>query len=307
MSESQEETESIGATPETVSMQVTEQIKGHSEQQVLESINKAIDDQDSDQSKEQNDKEREDQTSVQKPLDISFTCPVCKEARLSLIQCMHCGDRILESDHLNPYQRLLLQPKPLYKDTAVQAAKEQLLVMFHPLKASRLNAHWSLKQRALICHDARTLQSISGSLTTYANYLRVLRVHHGSELQTAQDFNYNQELPQITPRNLWALSGNINSTQQPFNTQLYLLKSAFDELQEYDSYQERERLFNQGMRSILNRARKLANQLYRYNFQKPNLDLDQLMPELYALQEFESWLEKQRLHQALKVKHDIAL
>ena len=307
MSESQEETESIGATPKDISKQAIGQIKRHSEQQVLESINEAIDDQVSEQSKEQDGEETKDQTSVQKQLDISFTCPVCKEARLSLIQCMHCGDRLLESDRLNPYQRLLLQPKPLYKDTTVQAAKEKLLVMFHPLKASRLNAHWSLKQRALICRDAKALQRISGSLITYANYLRVLKINHGSELQTAHDFNYNQEFPHITPRNLWSLSVNPNSNQQTFNTHLYLLKSAFDELQEYDSYQERERLFNQGMRSILNKARKVANQLYRYNFQEPDLDLDKLMAELYALQEFESWLEKQRLHQALKVKHDIAL
>ena len=236
-----------------------------------------------------------------------FHCPLCKEERSSLIQCMKCGDRQLDTEALTPYQRLLLKPRPLYTDTMIQGAKEKLLIMFHPLKASRLNAHWSLKQRALICRDAVTLQSISGALITYTKYLKLLSLEYGSSITNVHDIDYHQTLSQNNSGKLWSLTQKRGFSKQLFNPQLYLLKSAFAELQEYDSYQEREKLFNHGMRSILNKARSIAKYLHLYNFQEPQLNLDELMFDLHALQEQEVWLEGQRLYQPLKVKHDIAL
>jgi hypothetical protein len=61
------------------------------------------------------------------------------------------------------------------------------------------------------------------------------------------------------------------------------------------------------MRLILNQARTIADQLYRYNMMEPTLDLDALMPKLYSLQQLESWLEGQRQQLSLKVKYDVAL
>ncbi len=239
--------------------------------------------------------------------ETSFICPECKEDRLSLIQCMYCGDRLVDTTMVTPYQRLLLKPCPLYNDQVIQAAKERLLVIFHPLKASRLNAHWSLKQRTLICRDANTLQKLSGSLITYTKYLQMLKSRFETKLDTLDPHKPLKELLDSNQSISWAINQSKTPEHAGFNPELYLVQSAYDELKEYDSYQERERLFNQSMRLILDQARKIANQLYRYNMLEPTLDLDALMPKLFRLQQLESWLEGQRQQLSLKVKHDVAL
>jgi hypothetical protein len=209
-------------------------------------------------------------------------CPNCGGLRDLIIQCMFCGDRIKDTETLSPYDRLQLDPKPLYHDNEIQAAKEKLLVTFHPLRASRLNAKWSLKQRALICRDAETLSRISCALLTYVYFLRSKRFVAGESLDWTHTKPSHNDLHQ--------------------NMSLYLLKSAFEELHEYDGYQERERLYNQTIRVLLKDAMRLGNLLYRID--KDLSLLETIVPEIEAMQHIEFWLDAQRRKMRLKVDFD---
>ena len=223
-----------------------------------------------------------EETADTKEVVAVFPCANCGACRGTIIQCKSCGDRIDDTESLSPYQRLALKPKALYHHSDIQSAKENLLIIFHPLKASRLNAKWSLKQRALICRDAKTLSSLSGALLTYVQYL------HNTHHQLSKLLDWNVPIP------------NINQHGQQIN--LYLLQSAFEELQEYDGYQERERLFNQTMRALLNEAIGIAHKLHSYD---GNLSsLEQLYAEIRAMQKIEYWLETQRQKMRLKIEGD---
>jgi hypothetical protein len=221
-------------------------------------------------------------SSVADQSKVDQYCPNCGIFRDMLIQCMSCGDRIKNTDMLSPYDRLQLDPKPLYHDNEIQAAKEKLLVTFHPLRASRLNAKWSLKQRALICRDAETLSRISCALLTYVYYLRSKQSITGESLDWTPTKPSHYDIHQ--------------------NMSLYLLKSAFEELHEYDGYQERERLYNQTIRVLLKDAMRLGNLLYTID--KDLSPLEVIIPEIEAMQHIEFWLDAQRQKMRLKVNFD---
>lgn len=209
-------------------------------------------------------------------------CANCGGFRDMIIQCMSCGDRIKDTEMLSPYDRLQLDPKPLYHDNEIQAAKEKLLVTFLPLRASRLNAKWSLKQRALICRDAKTLSRISCALLTYVYYLKSRRFVEGEPLDWSPTKPSHYDIHQ--------------------NMNLYLLKSAFEELHEYDGYQERERLYNQTIRVLLKDAMRLGNLLYTID--KDLSPLEAVVTEIEAMQNIEFWLDAQRKKMRLKVDFD---
>ena len=201
-----------------------------------------------------------------------LSCDRCLEARSSIIQCLHCGDKVEETEFISPYQRLQLDPQPLYSHYEVQRAKENLLVIFHPLKASRLNAKWSLKQRALICRDSQALSSISGALSIYLKYLKV------TQFDLAKVESWDLKIPD-------------EEKVQEF-LEIKLLDSAFTELAEYDGYQERERLLNRISRDLLEKGLDIADRLNSDVISQD--DFKKIDKEVQLLSCIESWLDRHR-------------
>ena len=220
------------------------------------------------------EKSEEDIASLTKTSEkLELICDKCQYVRATVILCLHCGDRIDQTEDVNPYDRLQLDPLPLYSNHDIQVTKEKLLVIFHPLKASRLNAKWSLKQRALICRDAQILSSISGALFTYIKFLKNQRdLHEGKQ---------------------WDLK-NITEETGRGNIEIHLLDTAYQELNEYDGYQERERLLNRVSRELLQLGISLANQLYP--LEPSEEEIDQILIQVERLAHLEIWLDRHRNH-----------
>ncbi len=207
------------------------------------------------------------------------TCDSCGEVRETIIQCLYCGDRHLITEALSPYERLRLVPNPLFSEEEVQAAKEALLLVFHPLRASRLNAKWSLRQRALICRDADTLSSITGALNTYVDYLLTEERIKDKSKEATLDSSEYQGAAQDSPDSY-------------LNT--FLLETAQEELSEYDGYQERERLLNRVSRELLCEGRRVGNAL----LQRPIslAQLRALSQSIKIMGDWERWLSERRHH-----------
>ena len=213
-------------------------------------------------------------------------CIYCGDQRLSVIQCLSCGDRMLDTVGLSPYERLQLTPAPLYAETEIQAVKERLLMIFHPLKASRLNSRWSLKQRALICRDAERLTSVSGALMTYA---KEVLSSLSTEIEPHQESSPSDDQPAEQSCSENRLK-EIMSCRRPL--EVFLLESSISELREYDGYQERERLLNRVSRELLNRGRIIAN--FMISSQVKTLPLHRLISTISDLADMERWLTNQR-------------
>jgi hypothetical protein len=73
---------------------------------------------------------------------------------------------------------------------------------------------------------------------------------------------------------------------------LFLLDLAYQEVDEYDGYQERERLLNHFTRELLTRASGLASEL-NINQDNPQA-LKMVAVNILALQRFEAWLDQYR-------------
>lgn len=214
-------------------------------------------------------------------------CNYCGEQRPSIVQCLICGDRLLDTVGLSPYVRLQLVPAPLYSEQEIQAVKELLLVTFHPLKASRINARWSLRQRALISRDANKLSTITGALMTYAEQILCPIAETQAVIEDKSSSSSDQD-PTKSRDQEYSPKDFLH--ERPL--EVFLLDLSVKELREFDGYQERERLLNRVSRKLLDRGRKIANYMISELFN--SADLPKLIEVIKELESLELWLGQQR-------------
>lgn len=223
-------------------------------------------------------------TSSSSP-DEALKCHLCGEDRPFILWCASCGDRIEGTAGLSPYERLHLKPQSLYHQSEVRAAEERVLHKVHSLKSSRQRASWSLRQRALIRRDAKLLCTLSGALASYLKFC-LTRLEERSEL-------VDWGMPLAHTLDMFSVRDEAEGQVSSASTlDLFLLDLAYQEVDEYDGYQERERLLNHFTRELLTRASGLASEL-NINQDNPQA-LKMVAVNILALQRFEAWLDQYR-------------
>jgi len=213
-------------------------------------------------------------------------CEACGEDRPFILRCTRCGDRLEESANLSPYERLNITPRPLYHQRDIRAAEVIFLHEFHALKASRQLARWSLKQRALVRRDAKLLCSLSGSLGSYLK-LCILCIDASGELM-----NWGVPLSHTLQALSIKFSDHEVRSSVDMTLDVFLLDTAYREVDEYDGYQERERLLNHFTREMLTQAHALAAELEVH--QDCQQGLKMVSARIIALQHLEVWIDQHR-------------
>lgn len=207
-------------------------------------------------------------TNKQTRVDTIKQCEHCGKPRRSLIRCGHCGDRLHDTTHLSPYQRLGIEPKPLYHQDELLVIKEELLDQLHQLKSSRLSSKWALRQRSLVKRDCQRLSLLSGALKAFLE--EIIRQGISEDPQSHLE--------------LWDSDG--------LDPRINLLDRAFHELRDMDGYQERERLLNAVSRELNQRAKVLGDQLVQVSLTRD--DIFRLQMVISELAQTERWLDLKR-------------
>lgn len=232
-------------------------------------------------------------------------CTGCGAPRPLAVRCSQCGDRLVDSSELSPYERLGLTPRPLYHEREVRAAEERLLDTFHILTTSRHLARWALKQRALICRDASLLCSLSGALGCYLKEVILSSdlIADNSEvafssLRWSTPLMKSLDLLRAALPDESQAEGKTTTSHHSPALERHLLDTAYLELSEYDGYQERERLFNRSTRELIVRAREVAHALSG----ETNLIMSaRLATEIQGLSDLELWLDARRASSAISL------
>ena len=213
-------------------------------------------------------------------------CETCGEERPFILRCTRCGDRLEDSSDLSPYERLNITPQPLYHQRNIRAAEERVLNEFHALKSSRQLARWSLKQRALVRRDAKLLCSLAGSLGSYLKF----SIFHLDEYR--EFMSWGLPLSHTLHALSIMLSDHASETSVDMTLDLFLLDTAYHEVDEYDGYQERERLLNHFTRELLRQAHALATELEVD--QDDQRGFERISARIIALQHLEAWIDQHR-------------
>ena len=210
---------------------------------------------------------------------------MCHEDRPFVLRCARCGDRIEDTSKLSPYERLQIEPQSVYHQSEIRVAEERVLQEVHSLKSSRQLASWSLRQRALIRRDAKLLCSLSGALASFLK-LRLIRLGDSSDmLDWGLPLAHTLEMLSLQPQ-------AVDEPSSRTALDIFLLDQAYQEVSEYDGYQERERLLNRFTRELLTRASTLASELNTHQHDLQALKM--LATNILALQHFEVWLDLHR-------------
>jgi hypothetical protein len=184
--------------------------------------------------------------------------------------------------------------------SALVELEEHLLNQFHTLKTSRHLSCWTLRQRALICHDVQWLSSLGGALETYLKYcIDLQRNQPELDLET-QCGAY----PWRAPLDVWMeLCGapKTDDHAQSRDSTLYetwLLDEALRELVDYDGYQERSHLLTQCQLELSKRAQVCKATLLKFHAQlrvHPMLsyvDASSCMMEIKRIHTLEHWIKR---------------
>lgn len=197
----------------------------------------------------------------------------------------------------------------------MRLAEARLLDEFHTLRSSRHLARWALRQRALICRDAETLCSLGGALGSYLRDQIARSVKSDAldvTLSHEERLSYlhaaRWSLPQMMSLKLLsgsALEDDLSSLTEDERVasgstlgislalERHLLEDAYHELEEYDGYQERERLLNRFTRELLARANEVAETLSKDHHIS---EWPRIASSINALSHLERWLDERRVY-----------